>query len=85
MNHNSDRGRTDIRLRFGMAAKTCRRERGITQEELAERAGLSQTYIAEVELGKRNISLVNIERLTLALGFTMGTFFSEYLNRDLSA
>lgn len=82
MAQSSDEERADIRLRFGMAARACRHKRGLTQEELAERAGLSQTYIAEVELGKRNISVVNVERLTSALGITMGAFFSEYFSDD---
>ena len=48
---------TDIMVRFGQAVRTIRRDQGISQEELAERCGLHRTYISDVELGKRNVSL----------------------------
>src|SRR5262245_2943201 len=41
---------------------------GLTQEELAERAGSHRTYTSDVECGTRNVSLCNIERLAAALG-----------------
>lgn len=45
-----------------------RHAKQVSQEELASRAGLHRTYVSSVERGERNISLVNIERLALALG-----------------
>lgn len=71
---------TDIRFRFGAGVRMRRRELGLTQEALADRAGLSQTYVAEVESGKRNISLVNIERVTVALDISLGELFLAYVN-----
>ena len=44
---------------------------GVSQEKLADLAGLHRTYISSVELGKRNVSLVNIEKLAAALGVSM--------------
>lgn len=44
---------------------------GVSQEKLAALAGLHRTYISSVELGKRNVSLVNIEKLAAALGVSM--------------
>ncbi len=55
-------------VRFGKAVRARRLALGISQEELAFRAGLHRTYVGDVERGIRNISLVNIGRLAMALG-----------------
>jgi len=59
---------TDIRLRFGRRLRELRKERGLSQEELAFRAGLHRTYVSSAERGERNVALINIERLANALG-----------------
>lgn len=74
---HGNRGETDIRARFGRAVRARRRSLGITQELLAERAGLHRVYVAEVELGKRNVSLVNIERLAAALSVSIPDLFPK--------
>jgi transcriptional regulator with XRE-family HTH domain len=56
-------GLPDIRERFGDAVRTRREKLGLTQEDLAEKAGIHRTYLSDVERGSRNVSLVNIERL----------------------
>lgn len=48
-----------------------RRSKGVSQEAVAAEAGLHRTYVSSVERGERNVSLVNIERLAIALGVTM--------------
>jgi transcriptional regulator with XRE-family HTH domain len=57
----------DIRIRFGMAVRVRRNELGISQEEFAEQAGLHRTYVSDLERGKRNVSLENVEKLAKAL------------------
>ena len=74
---SSSGGETDIRTRFGAAVRARRRVLGLSQERLAERAGLHRTYVAEVELGKRNVSLVNIERLAAALAVSIPGLFPD--------
>ena len=66
-----------ILIRYGQAVRNVRLEQGISQEELADRCGLHRTYISDVELGKRNISLENIERIAISLNKTLSDFFKE--------
>ena len=68
---------TDIMVRFGQAVRKIRREQGISQEELADRCGLHRTYISDVELGKRNVSLENIERMATSLSKSLAELFEE--------
>ena len=58
----------NIALRFGKAVRARRLALGISQEELAFRAGIHRTYVGDVERGVRNISLSNIHRLAVGLG-----------------
>jgi len=62
---------SDVLAQFGNRLRTTRQRKGISQERLAEVAGLHRTYVSSVERGKRNISLMNIERLATALGVAM--------------
>lgn len=67
----------DILTRYGQAVRKIRLERGISQEELADRCGLHRTYISDIELGKRNLSLENIECIAISLNKTLPEFFKE--------
>lgn len=52
---------------FGKIVADRRRELGLSQEGLAERSGLHRTYVGSVERGERNISLLNLVRISRAL------------------
>lgn len=52
---------------FGANVRIRRELLGISQEQLADRAGLHRTYIGSVERGERNLSLLNILRIAAAL------------------
>jgi transcriptional regulator with XRE-family HTH domain len=66
---------TDIKVRFGQRLRELRQARGLSQEELAYRAGLHRTYVSSAERGERNVSLVNIERLAKAVDVDIREFF----------
>ena len=56
------------RKRFARKLRTERSARGISQEGLAELAGLHRTYVGSVERGERNIAVDNMESLANAMG-----------------
>ena len=62
----------DIRRRFGVHLRKLRQEKKLTQEELADKAGMHFTYIGQIERGKRNPSLVNLHKLAKALKVSAG-------------
>jgi len=55
------------RLVFAANVRKLRRERGLSQENLAELSDLHRTYVGSVERGERNVSIDNMERLATAL------------------
>ena len=67
----------DITFRFGQVVRKLRLEQNISQEELADRCGLHRTYISDIELGKRNVSLENIERISISLNRSLSDLFKE--------
>ena len=66
-----------ITEKFGKRVKEIRQSKGISQEELSIKAQLHRTYISSIELGKRNVSLLNIEKLAKALDCSISDFFNE--------
>lgn len=62
----------------GNRIRELRKTLGISQEKLAEIAGIDRTYLASVENGKRNISIVNLEKIIVALNVTISDFFSTF-------
>ena len=62
---------------FATNVKTYRLEKNISQEKLAELAGLHRTYISAVERERRNISIDNIEKIALALNVDAYLLFKE--------
>ena len=65
----------DVKILVGKRVKDLRNKLGISQEELADIAQLDRTYITSVECGRRNISIVNIEKLAKALNVSLSEFF----------
>jgi transcriptional regulator with XRE-family HTH domain len=67
----------DIKFSIGTRIKELRKERSISQEDLAYLANLDRTYITSVENGRRNISIVNIEKIANAMGIDLYHFFNS--------
>lgn len=62
---------------FGAAVRRLRLLSGISQENFADLCDLHRTYISDIELGKRNVSLENIDRIATALGISISELFKE--------
>ena len=69
--------KSSAQLLFASNMKRIRLGKGLTQEKLAEGAGLHPNYISSVERGERNISIGNIERISRALGVPMTELLAE--------
>jgi len=67
----------DIKLKFWQKIRQFRRKLWISQEKLAQIAGLHRTYIWNVERWEKNISLENIEKLAKALNVKMKDLFDN--------
>lgn len=67
----------DIREKIGLRIKAIREEKGLSQKDIAYAADLDRSYIASVENGKRNVSVVNIEKIAHALKVSVLVFFND--------
>lgn len=57
----------ELLKKFGKKVKEERLKRGLSQEELASKAGVHRTYIGMIERGEKNITLGNIKKIAIAL------------------
>lgn len=70
--------RDEILRLFGERLRELRTERNLSQEALAELAGLDRNYIGQIERAERNVALVNIVRIAKALEIEPGELFSPF-------
>ena len=64
-----------IKTKVAKRIKELRNKLGISQEELAFRSEIHRTYIASLEVGKRNVSIETLEKVVNALEVSMFEFF----------
>jgi len=57
----------EILVKFGKKVREERKKLGLSQEVLAEKAGVHRTYIGMIERGEKNITLANIQKVSKAL------------------
>jgi transcriptional regulator with XRE-family HTH domain len=67
----------DAQRLFATNMRRIRKEKGLTQERVAEAAGLHPNYVSSVERAERNISICNIERIAIALDVSMAELVSR--------
>ena len=67
----------DVKLKIGQRIKELRESTEISQKDLAYAADLDRSYIASIENGQRNVSIVNIEKIATALNVTIKEFFND--------
>jgi transcriptional regulator with XRE-family HTH domain len=65
---SSTMAKKGILTSFGDKVRLIRKELELSQEELADKAGLHRTYIGMIERGEKNITLTNVEKIAKALG-----------------
>lgn len=68
---------SSIQKKFGTCIRDLRNSTGLSQEKFALQIGMDRTYYASVESGKRNISIINIEKIALGLGIPISAIFEK--------
>ena len=64
-----------IQKKIGNRIKELRQQTGLSQEKFALKIGMDRTYFASVENGKRNISIINLEKISKGFGITLSDMF----------
>lgn len=64
-----------IKRKIGVRIRELRTATGLSQEKFALKIGMDRTYLASVELGNRNISIVNLEKIANGLNITLSELF----------
>lgn len=67
----------DIKEKIGCRLRELRTSKGLSQEAFSFECGLDRTYIASIEKGKRNVSIVNIEKIAKACNISTFEFFNS--------
>jgi transcriptional regulator with XRE-family HTH domain len=67
--------KTDVLIKFGERVRDLRKERRLSQEQLAFKADLHRTYIGMIERAEKNITLINIEKIAIALEVSVTELF----------
>lgn len=73
-----------ITIQVGTRIREIRKENTrLSQEKFANEIGMDRTYFAGVESGKRNISLLNLEKIIKGLGVTFTEFFADGWDKEI--
>ena len=67
----------DIKQKIGNKIKELRKQKGLSQEKLANLSEIDRTYLPTIEKGERNVSIEILERIATALEINIKDFFDE--------
>jgi len=67
----------DIKQKFGLKIKALRKQKGLSQEKLANLAEIDRTYLPTIEKGERNVSIEVVAKLAIALEVKIKDLFDE--------
>lgn len=67
----------DLLIRLGVRIRKLRKQHGWTQVEMAERVGIDRSFLADVERGRRNISILNLELIAKGFKISLSQLFSR--------
>lgn len=67
----------DLLTRLGDRIRKLRKARGWTQAEMAEKIGLDRSFLADVERGKRNVSILNLELIAHGFEISLSQLFTR--------
>lgn len=67
----------DLLVRLGDRIRKLRKKRGWTQVVMAEKVGIDRSFLADVERGKRNVSILNLELMAKGLKVSLSELFSR--------
>jgi transcriptional regulator with XRE-family HTH domain len=67
----------DLLVRLGDRIRRLRKKRGWTQVVMAEKVGLDRSFLADVERGKRNVSILNLDLMAKGLKVSLSQLFSR--------
>jgi len=70
--------KSEILVKFGKKVREERSKLGLSQEQLANRAGVHRTYIGMIERAEKNITLENIQKVCKALNLKIRNFFIDF-------
>lgn len=69
--------KSQLLVHFGEVIRDLRKDKELSQEELADKAGLHRTYIGMIERGEKNITLENISKISKALQVSISELFKK--------
>lgn len=67
----------EILVRLGQAIRSRRHALGLSQEDLAHRAGIDRSHMGKLERGERNVTLLNVERVANVLDVLPSTLLAQ--------
>jgi transcriptional regulator with XRE-family HTH domain len=70
--------KASVLVKFGNKVRQERHKQGISQDELAYRAGVHRTYIGMIERAEKNITLTNVEKVCTGLNIRISKIFARF-------